>query len=159
MKRRWALYGEVTPGHGFRRRNLDEELLTLWALDVRLAEDLRSLFEEAATDTLSDILGESGARAVVMQVGAKSFRSPSRLFRALDSVFREGSEVLKVGIAEEFRASVHLLWEKAKRNSVGDSPFLAAPMAKHSSRAKLRSANPPRDREAMAAVEIRSRNQ
>jgi hypothetical protein len=136
MKERWTLYGEVTAGHGYRRVSAEEELLTLWALDVNLADDLRSLFEEAVTDSLAEVLGTGGARTMAMLIGAKSFESPRRVSEALDAVFHEGSEVLKRTIAEEFRANLHLLCEKMKKNSIQESQVLVAPISGLSKRSR-----------------------
>ena len=130
MKERWTLYGEVTAGRGYRKVSAEEELLTLWALDVKLADDLCSLFEEAVTDSLAELLGVGGARTMAMLIGAKSFESPRKVSETLDAVFHEGSEILKNAIAEEFRANVHLLCEKMKKNSIQESQVLVAPISR-----------------------------
>jgi hypothetical protein len=98
MKGRWSLYGEFTSGLGFKRMTAHEELLGFWTLDTYVVEDLRSLFEVAATDTLANVLGDAEARALVLLTGTKNFRSPRRLDRALDCMFPRGAEVLKEAI-------------------------------------------------------------
>jgi len=80
-----------------------------------MIEDLHSLFKEAVTDSLTSILGEDEARALVMLIAESEFESPSVVFAALDSILHEGSHILKDAVVEEFRANVHLLLEKVKR--------------------------------------------
>lgn len=110
-----TLYEEVWECRFPRRQTIEEELLALQALAPDMLEDLRSLFKEAVTNSLANILGENEARALVMLIGGTDFGSPSRVYAALDSIFHEGSQILKGAIVEEFRAHVHLLLEKAKR--------------------------------------------
>ena len=137
MSRSWSYYGEFTSGLGFRRMTAHEELLTLWTHDAYVIDDLRSLFEEAATDTLANVLGDAEARALVLMIGTKNFRNPRRLYRALDSIFPDGGEVLKEAVAREFRASVHLLWGKMRRESVRDAEVLRPSLSRVSKNHRL----------------------
>jgi hypothetical protein len=135
VRKSWSLYAELAADGDFRRLPVQEELLTLWALDLKLADDLRSLFEEAVTATLANILGNDAARALVMSLGATTLESPRRVSDALDSIFDRGSEVLKSAIAEEFHANVHLLCEKLKRNSTRDPTELVTPVVRRPTKA------------------------
>jgi hypothetical protein len=95
----------------------DEELLSLWALDPELARDLQTIFGEAVTDAIANLLPQDVARTLALEIGAKNFRSPRKVAEVLDSILRDGSEPLKHAIAEEFRKNVHLLWEKLTERS------------------------------------------
>jgi hypothetical protein len=110
-----TLYEEVWECRLPRRQTLEEELLILQALEPDAIEDLHSLFKEAVTDSFTSILGEDEARALVVLMAEIEFESPSVVFAALDSIFHEGSKILRGAIIEEFQASVHLLLEKVKR--------------------------------------------
>ena len=116
LKKKWMFYAESTPEEGFRRQSLENDLLTLWTLDIRLSEDIRLILEEAVIDSLAEDLGEAGARTMAKRMGASTFETPLKVSQVLDSVFGEGSEVLKRDIAERFRLGVHLLVEKMKRS-------------------------------------------
>ena len=105
---------ESRAGSSSRRRTVEEELLTLQALEPKLAEDLPLLFEEAVTDSLMNILGESEGRALVVLIGEANFASPAKVFQVLDAFFQDASSILKDVIAREFHANVHLLLEKVK---------------------------------------------
>ena len=94
---------------------MEEELLTLHALAPDMIEDLHPLFKEAVIDSLASILGENGARAVVILTAETDFESPSGVFAALDSIFQEGSQFLRRAIVEKFRANLHLLLEKVEK--------------------------------------------
>lgn len=111
-----VLYEEVWECRLPRRQTLEEELLTLQALAPDMIEDLHSLFKEAVTDSLANILGWDEARALVKLLAETEFESPSVVFAALDSFLHEGSQILKDAIVKEFRANVHLLLEKVKRS-------------------------------------------
>jgi hypothetical protein len=126
--RRRTLYQEVWECRFPKRQTIEEELLTLQAIAPDMAEDLYSLFEEAVTDSLANILEESGARALVRLMGEANIESPSEVFAILDSIFHEGSSTLKSAITEEFRMNVHLLLKKVERNLVADSRRLIVPM-------------------------------
>lgn len=123
-----TLYEEVWECRFPRRLTIEEELLSLRELDPHLAEDLHSLFNEAVTDSLANIMEESGARALVRWMGETSFESPTKVYAALDSIFLEGSQVLKTAIAEQFRINVHQLLEKCERNLVKESQSIALPV-------------------------------
>lgn len=111
-----------------RRQTLEEELHTLQALAPDMIEDLRSIFEEAVTDSLANILEENEARALIILMGGTEFGSPHDVFAALDSILHDGSQILKGAITGEFRASVHLLLEKVKRNLVADPRLQPTPV-------------------------------
>lgn len=115
MVKEKTLYEEVWEYRFPKRQTIEEELLALRELDPHLAKDLHSLFSEAVTDSLANILEESGARALVRRMGESSFESPTKVYGVLDSIFHDGSKVLKTAIAEEFRTSVHLLLKKVER--------------------------------------------
>jgi hypothetical protein len=105
-----------------RNRVLEEELRTLQAFIPDITRDILSIFEEAVTDSLWNMLPESEARALLILVGEKGFESPCDVYSALDSILRDGSQILKNAIREEFRASIHLLMEKVevcRRSLVG----------------------------------------
>jgi hypothetical protein len=125
MKRRWVLYTEFAAEHGLRERPIKKELLSLQALDTRLTEDLSSLFEDAVTTSLVKTFGEDEARAMTTLIGEKSFEDPRKLSKVLDSLFCGDSETLKGAIAREFCSSLHLLYEKMKRNPVKDLGHIA----------------------------------
>jgi hypothetical protein len=118
------MYAEATGTSNFRTQSLEEELITLWALDVRLAEDLRALFHEAVVDSLSRALGDSGAHAAVSLIGSKSLGSPRKVCDGLDAIFGEGSEFLKSAIAQDFRFNIHSLAEKLKGNSAREASLI-----------------------------------
>lgn len=106
-------------GWGGQFRNgeqtLEEELHTLQAFAPEISEDIHSIFKEAVTDSLWSMLPESEARALLLMIGERGFESPCDVNSALDSILRGGSQILKNGIREEFRANVHLLAQKAER--------------------------------------------
>lgn len=82
-----------------------------------MAVDLYSLFKEAVTDSLANILGENEARALMRLTAGTDFGSPDQVYEALDSIFHEGAQILRKTIVEEFSTGVHLLLEKAEREA------------------------------------------
>jgi hypothetical protein len=123
-KKKWEFYGGSTPEDGFRRQSLEKDLLMLWTLDTRLPDDILLIFEEAVTDSLAEELGISGARAMATRIGASTFESPRKVSEVLDSVFEDGSEVLKRDIAERFRLGIHLLTVKMMKSYTRDPATL-----------------------------------
>ncbi|MGD0396162.1 MAG: hypothetical protein ABSB26_04545 [Nitrososphaerales archaeon] len=109
------LYEEVWESRFPRRQTIEEELLTLQALAPDTIEDLHPLFKAAVIDSLVSILGESGARAVVILMAGTNFESPSGVYAALDSIFQEGSRFLRRAIVEEFSVNLHLLLERVEK--------------------------------------------
>ena len=116
-----TLYEEVWECRFPKKLTTEEVLFTLNVLDPYLAEDVHSLFSEAVTDSLANVLEESGARALMRLIGKPDFESPSEVYEVLDSILHEGSEVLKTAIVEEFRANLQLLWEKLERDLTADA--------------------------------------
>ncbi|MGD0477395.1 MAG: hypothetical protein ABSB29_04405 [Nitrososphaerales archaeon] len=112
-----TLYEEIWECRFPKRKTLEEELLTLQALAPDMIEDLHSLFKEAVTDSLANILGQKEARALMRRMARIDFENPHMVFEALDSIHRDGSQILKDAVVEEFRANVHLLLEKVKWGS------------------------------------------
>jgi len=110
-----TLYEEVWECRSPRRQTLEEELFTLQALAPDTIEDLHRLFKKTVIDSLVSILGENGARAVVILTAGTNFESPSEVYAALDSIFQEGSQFLRRAIIKEFRTNLHLLLEKVEK--------------------------------------------
>lgn len=123
--------GQETNGGGgkiwmwMREQTLEEELLTLQVLASPNIQDLHSIFMEAVTDSLANILGENEAKALMILIRGTDL-TPYEVFSTLDSMLHEGSYVLKDAITEEFRANVHLLLEKVKRNVAEETESLRA---------------------------------
>ena len=113
-----TLYEEVWECRSPTRQTLEEDLLSLQALAPDMIEDLRCLFKEAVTDSLSSVLGENQAMALVKLISETDFENPPEVFAALDSIFRGGAQILKEAIIDEFRASVHLLLGKVEKRAV-----------------------------------------
>jgi len=111
-----TLYEEVWECHIPKRQTTEEEILELQALIPDIMEDVRSLFKEAVTDSIANLLDENEARALVILVSGPGFESPAEVYEELDSILRSGSRIVKEAIVEEFRINVHLLLEKVKRN-------------------------------------------
>ena len=99
------------------RQTTEEDLRALQALAPVMVEDLYSLFKEAVTDSLVDVLGENEARVLMRLIVGTNFESPDQVYEALDSIFHGGAQILRKAIVEEFSASVHLLLEKAEREA------------------------------------------
>jgi hypothetical protein len=116
-----TLYEEVWECRFPKKLTIEEVLLSLNVLDPHLAEDIHSLFSEAVADSLANVLEESGARALMRLIGKPDFEGPTEVYEVLDSVLKEGSEVLKTAIVEEFCASLQLLLEKFERNLAADA--------------------------------------
>ena len=112
-----SLYEEAQGCRFPRRQTIEEDLFALHALAPVMVEDLYPLFEEALTDSLANILGENGARALMRLIVGTNFESPDQVYEALDSIFHEGAQILRKAIVVEFSASVHLLLEKAEREA------------------------------------------
>jgi hypothetical protein len=110
-----TLYEEVWEGRSSRKQTLEEELLTLQALAPDIIEDLRPLFKEAVINSLTHILGENGAKAVVRLTAGTNFESPNEVFAALDLIFQEGTQFLRHAIVEEFRANLHRLLKRVEK--------------------------------------------
>jgi hypothetical protein len=117
-----TLYEEVWECRFPKREVVEEELLDLIALAPDLIKDLRSLFKEAVTDSLANILPENEARALLMLIAWTDFEDPSRVSEALDSILGEGSRILKHAILEEFRVNVHILLGKVRRGVISNGP-------------------------------------
>lgn len=115
MVKGMTLYEEVWECRFPVKQAMEEELFTLEALAPDMIEDLHPLFKEAVIDSLTSILGENGARAVVVLAAGTNFESPSGVYEALDSIFQEGSQFLRRAIVKEFRTSLHLLLEKVEK--------------------------------------------
>lgn len=99
---------------------MEEDMRTLEALMPDIASDLHSIFEEAVTDALWNVLSEREARALLRLIGGVDLGSPCEVHSALDSILSDGSRLLNDAIREEFRANVHLLTEKvAKGFAIG----------------------------------------
>src|SRR5208337_4646317 len=111
-----TLYEETWERRFPRRQTIEEELFALQAIAPVMVEDLHFLFEEAVTDSLANILGDNGARALMRLIAGTNLGSPDQVYEALDSIFHEGAQVLKRAIVEEFSAKLHLLLEKAERD-------------------------------------------
>jgi hypothetical protein len=110
-----TLFEEIWECRFPRRQTIEEDLLTLQALAPDMAEDLHSLFKEAVTYSLGNILGENEARVLLRRIAGTDFESPYSVFEALDSILHGSSQILKDAIVEEFRVNVHLLVEKTER--------------------------------------------
>jgi hypothetical protein len=109
------------------RRNslLDDETQTLLAPGI--FDDLRTIFKEALTDSLARMLDQNEARALMLYLAGTNLE-PDGVFRELDSILGAGSAILKVAIAEEFRANAHLLLKKAKGRLAIDTYPLMEPI-------------------------------
>lgn len=120
--------GEKVTGEGECRRwewnreqKLEEELRTLQALIPDITKDIHTIFQEAVTDSLWNMLPENEARALSLLIGGNILGSPCDVYSALDSILLGGSQILKDAISEEFCANVHLLMEKVEREFAADS--------------------------------------
>ena len=81
------LYEEAWERRFPRRQTTEEDLLALQALAPVMVEDLYSLFKEAVTDSLVDVLGENEARVLMRLIVGTNFESPDQVYEALDSIF------------------------------------------------------------------------
>lgn len=115
ISRARTLYEEVWECRLPKRQTVEEDLLSLQVLAPDMTEDLHTLFKEAVTDSLANILGQSEARTLMRLMARTNFESPYMVFEALDSILHGGSKILRDTIVEEFRVNVHLLLEKTKR--------------------------------------------
>ena len=118
--------GQETDEGGVRRwkwrrgLTLEEELLSLQVLAPDLVEDAQTIFKEAVSDTLANVLTEDEAIALIILLGGVDLGSPREVYEALDSILHRGSGIIKSALAEEFRISVHLLLEKLERGMILD---------------------------------------
>jgi hypothetical protein len=126
METRKAFHFESALDDESKEQSLEEDLRTLWALDSDLSTDVTVLFEEAIIDSLANALGVSGARAMATRIGASTFERPDRALEILDSVFGEGSSVLRRDIGERFRLSISLLVKKELRSYSRDPAVVEA---------------------------------
>jgi len=110
-----TLYEEVWECYLPKRQTLEEDLISIQALAPDMVEDLHSLFKEAVVNSLANTLGRNEARALMRLMTRTDFESPREVFEALDSIFYEGSQILRDAIVEEFRVNVHLLLVKTER--------------------------------------------
>jgi hypothetical protein len=112
-----TLYEEVWGCRFPKRQTIEEDLLALQILAPDMIGDLHSLFKEAVTDSLANILGQKEARVLMRRMARTNFESPYTVFAALDSILRGSSQILRDAIVEEFRVNVHLLLEKTERKA------------------------------------------
>jgi hypothetical protein len=115
MTKARTLYEEIWECYLPKRQTLEEDLLSLQALAPDMVEDLHSLFKEAVIESLANNLGRNEARALMRLMARTDFENPPEVFEAFDSIFYEGSQILRDAIVEEFRVNVHLLLGKTER--------------------------------------------
>lgn len=92
-------------------QTLEEEIFTLHSLLPDMVARLPSLFSESVIDSMTSILGESSGEALIRRIGDESLLNPTEVYETLDSVFQDGSKILKAAIREEFRVKVHGLYK------------------------------------------------
>ncbi len=93
------------------RPGIEDELFALGVWAPELVEDLASVFKEALTDALANMLDESTAEALEVYLGKVNLGDPAIVFPALDSTLREGAKTVKEAVCREFRVKVHERYE------------------------------------------------
>ena len=115
MTKARTLYEEIWECSLPKRQTIEEDLLSLQSLTPDMVEDLHSLFKEAVIDSFANTLGRNEARALMRLMARTDFENPPEVFMALDSILKEGSQILRDAIVEAFRGNMHLLVEKTER--------------------------------------------
>jgi hypothetical protein len=104
-----TLYEEVWEGR--RNSPLENEMQTPQVFVPEMIDDLQTIFKEALGDALARVLDQNEARALMLYLAGTSLQ-PDEVFAALDSMLREGSEILKDAIVEEYHTNAHVLLKK-----------------------------------------------
>jgi len=97
------------------RNTLEDEVHILITCVPRFATVIHTIFKEAVSDSLWMALPQGEARALMLLIGESDFESPNDVYSSLDHILRDGSEVLKTMIREEFLANLSLLSEKVEQ--------------------------------------------
>ena len=91
-------------------QTLEEEILSVNFLAPDVVSQFPSLFSDSVIDSVTNILGENSSEALIRSLGEERLMSPEETYEGLDSVFHNGSEILKAAIREDFRVRVHRLY-------------------------------------------------
>lgn len=92
-------------------QTMEEEIFSLNSLVPDLMEQLPVIFSESVINSVTSILGDATAEALIRHIGEDKLGSPAKVYESLDSFLQGGSGVLKGAILEEFRVKVHKLFK------------------------------------------------